>query len=436
MVVYPESTREVAGIVRLCARHGRPVIPRGAGTGLSGGAVAAEGGVIIETSLMNRILEIDYDDEIAVVQPGVVNLELSEVTAANGFHFAPDPSSQKACTIGGNVAENAGGPHTLKYGVTTNHVLGVKMVMPDGETADFGGRLRDTIGYDLTGLIAGSEGTLGIVTEIIVRLTPNPPALRTFLGVFDTVEDAGNTVSSIISAGIVPAALELIDNLVIQAVENVLKVGFPTGAAAVLLIEIDGDEVTLEEEASIIEGICRKHNARTFQRAKSEEERAALWRGRKEAVGALGSITPAFYTNDGVVPRSKLPDMLRIDREIGRRYGLEVAHVCHAGDGNIHPIILYDPDNEQEVEKAVKISEEILEACIQMGGSLTGEHGIGMEKMGTFRLMFSKEDQEQMMRLRSTFDPRGLMNPCKIFPGSPGCRETRVRGTLAGGGWL
>lgn len=436
VVVYPQSTEEVARIVTLCSRHSAPVVPRGAGTGLSGGAVAANGGVIMEMSRMNRILEIDYEDEIAVVQPGVVNLDLSKATSRQGFHFAPDPSSQKACTIGGNVAENAGGPHTLKYGITTNHVLGLKMVMPDGEITDFGGRLRDSAGYDLTGLVVGSEGTLGIVTEITVKLTLDPPAVETFLVTFDNVEDAGSTVSSIIAAGIVPAALEFIDNLVIRAVESYLKAGFPTDAAAVLLIEIDGERTVLEDEARTIESICEEHGGHGFQRAKSDEERATLWRGRKEAIGALGKVTPAFYTNDGVVPRSRLPEILKIDEDIGSRYGLKVAHVCHAGDGNIHPIILYDPKNEKEVKAAVKISESILKACVEMGGSLTGEHGIGMEKMATFGLMFSKEDQDQMIRVRRAFDTRGLMNPGKIFPSPSGCRETQIKATISGGGWL
>ncbi|MDP6456924.1 MAG: FAD-linked oxidase C-terminal domain-containing protein [Candidatus Marinimicrobia bacterium] len=435
-VVYPQSTEEVAEIVRICHRHATPFLARGAGTGLSGGAIAAQGGVVIQMSRMNSILEIDYEDEIAIVQPGLVNLELSQETTSCGYHFAPDPASQKACTIGGNVAENAGGPHTLKYGVTVNHILGVKAVMPSGDIVQFGGRLEETVGYDLTGIMVGSEGTFCIVTEAIVRLTKNPETQRTFLAVFDSVEDASSTVSNIIAAGIIPAALELIDNLVIKAVESHLKAGFPTDAAAILLIEIDGNESVLEDEAYRIEAVCSASGAVDFQQAQSEEERQKLWRGRKEAIGAVGRITPAFYTNDGVVPRSKLPQILKFNLETGKKFGLRVAHLCHAGDGNIHPIILYDPDDHAQVDAAVKTSETILEECVRMGGALSGEHGIGTEKVQTFGIMFTKEDQAQMLKMRDVFNTTGLLNPGKIFPSGSGCGETRLRKTVSGGGWL
>jgi len=435
-VVYPESTEEVAKIVRICQRHTTPFLARGAGTGLSGGAIAVQGGIVIQMSKMDRILEIDYEDEVAVVQPGLVNVELSLETNSRGYHFAPDPSSQKACTIGGNVAENAGGPHTLKYGVTVNHILGVKAVMPSGEVVQFGGRTDETSGYDLTGILVGSEGTFCIVTEVIVRLIKNPQTQRTFLAVFDSVDDASTAVSKIIAAGIIPAALELIDNLVIEAVESHLKAGFPLDAAAILLIEIDGNESVLEHEADRIETVCSASGAVDFQQAQSEEERQMLWRGRKEAIGAVGRITPAFYTNDGVVPRSKLPQILQFDLETGEKFGLRVAHLCHAGDGNIHPIILYDPDDPTQVDAAVKTSEAILEECVRIGGALSGEHGIGTEKVQTFGIMFTGEDQAQMLKMRDVFNSTGLLNPGKIFPSGSGCGETRLKKTVSGGGWL
>ncbi len=435
-VVLPETTEEVEEIVRICNYHEVPFLARGAGTGLSGGAVAQDGGVILQMSRMNQILEIDYDDEIAIVQPGVVNLHLSDQTTEAGYHFAPDPSSQKASTIGGNVAENAGGPHTLKYGVTTDHVLGLTAVLPDGSVETFGGRCEDIPGYDLVGLIVGSEGTVGIITEIIVKLTRNPKMVKTFLAVYDSIETASQTITLIIAAGIIPAALELIDSLVIEAVESHMKLGFPTNAEAVLLIEIDGAPQMLVGEAERIEEICRESGVREFRQAQDEQERQNLWRGRKEAVGALGKITPAFYTNDGVVPRSKLPEIVRQDIEIGKKHGLRIAHLCHAGDGNIHPIILYNPEDEQEVKAALTVSEEILQACIELGGSLTGEHGIGAEKREIISLMFSKDDQKQMKRVRTVFNPYDLLNPGKIFPTGALCGEAKVHKTVSRGGWL
>ncbi|MBH32015.1 MAG: FAD-binding oxidoreductase [Candidatus Marinimicrobia bacterium] len=435
-VVLPESTEEVSRIVKCCQGHQVPFLARGSGTGLSGGAVAAEGGVIVQMSRMATIIEIDYDDEVAVVQPGVINLHLSEATRPDGYHYAPDPSSQKACTIGGNVAENAGGPHTLKYGVTANHILGMTVVMPDGEIINMGGRHESILGYDLVGLFVGSEGTLGIVTEIIVKLTRNPESSKTFLASFNTVEAASNSVSSIIAAGIIPAALELIDALVIQAVESHLKAGFPQDVAAILLIEIEGLNATLSAQAGEIRNICHTHGATDFKEAKSEPERAQLWRGRKEAIGALGKVTPAFYTNDGVVPRSKLPEILEFDIETGKRNGLQVAHLCHAGDGNIHPIILYDHENETETKAAMKTSREILQRCIDLGGALSGEHGIGTEKLTSFSFMFNKTDEAQMMAVRSALSPSGKLNPSKIFPTGAKCGESKIRKTVAGGGWL
>ena len=436
VVVLPETTEEVAAIVKICNRHEVPYLARGAGTGLSGGAVAHNGGVILQMSLMNRILEINYDDELAVVQPGVVNIQLSDQTTEAGYHFAPDPSSQKACTIGGNVAENAGGPHTLKYGVTTDHVLGLTAVLPNGSVETFGGRCEDIPGYDLIGLMVGSEGTLGIATEITVKLTRNPQMVQTFLAVYDSIEAASQTITRIISAGIVPAALELIDSLVIEAVESHMKLGFPTDAEAILLIEIDGAPLQLSSETKRIQVICQENGAREFRHAQNEQERQDLWRGRKESIGALGKVTQAFYTNDGVVPRSKLPEIIRRDMEIGKKHGLRVAHVCHAGDGNIHPIILYNPDDDQEIKAALAVSEEILKTCVDLGGSLTGEHGIGTEKRETFSLMFSNDDQQQMMKVRIVFNPQNLLNPGKIFPTGARCGEAKIKKTISRGGWL
>ena len=435
-VVLPKSTEEVAEIAKCCVRHETPFLARGSGTGLSGGAVAAEGGVIIQMSKMDKILDIDYDDELAVVQPGVINLHLSDTTSPNGYHYAPDPSSQKACTIGGNVAENAGGPHTLKYGVTTNHVLDLTVVIPDGEVVKLGGRPEDSTGYNLVGLFVGSEGTLGIATEITVKLIRNPEAVKTFLASYKSVEDASNSVSSIIAAGIIPAALELIDNIVIKAVESHLKAGFPENVAAILLIEIDGLTSTLSAQAGRISNICRDSGATDFQEAKNDEERDRLWRGRKEAIGAIGKVTPAFYTNDGVVPRSRLPEILKFDLEIGNRHGLRIGHLCHAGDGNIHPTIMYDPDDENQVKSAIKISREILQKCIDLGGALSGEHGIGTEKLSAFKFMFNHDDEAQMLSVRSAFNPSGLLNPSKIFPTGARCGESKIRKTVAGGGWL
>ena len=435
-VVLPRSTKEVSEIVKCCQKHKTPFLARGSGTGLSGGAVAAEGGVIIQMSRMSDIIEIDYDNEIAIVQPGVINLHLSEATRKNGNHFAPDPSSQKACTIGGNVAENAGGPHTLKYGVTTNHIMGLTTVMPNGDIVELGGKEDLNSGYDLVGIFVGSEGTLGITTEIIVRLTKNPESYKTFLASFNTVESASHSVSKMIAKGIIPAALELIDNLSIIAVENHIKAGFPVDAAAILLIEIDGLSSELSKQANQIKEICHSSGATNFQQAKDEKERIQLWRGRKEAMGALGKITPAFYTVDGVVPRSKLPEILKFDVETGERNGLKVAHLCHAGDGNIHPNILYNHMDESETKAAIKISKEILQKCIDLGGALSGEHGIGTEKVSSFKIMFNDEDEAQMLAIRSSFNSSGLLNPSKIFPTGAKCGESRIRKTIAGGGWL
>jgi len=433
-VVFPTSHDEVRETVRICARLGVPFVPRGAGTGLSGGAVAAAGGVQIETALMNRILSVDHFNRTAVVQPGLVNLHLSRAVAEHGLRFAPDPSSQSACTIGGNVAENSGGPHTLALGVTVNHVLGLTMVLPDGETLRTGSPVGDAPGFDLTGVIVGSEGTFGIVTEVTVRLVPEPDEVRTILAAFADVDAASETVSDVIRSGHVPAAIELMDQLAVEAVERHLKAGYPSDAGAVLLIEIEGDLFTIGRDVLEIEAIAKRHGATQVRRAADEAERMALWRGRKQALGAVGKIARGYYTHDGVVPRSSLPEALRRIRNLAETHGLRVANVCHAGDGNLHPLLLFDPDDAEEVERVHACGSAILRTCVELGGTLTGEHGVGMEKRELMGLLFDEPTLDTLRRLRHAFDPNELANPAKVFPSGARCGEvTAARGKRTGG---
>ncbi len=434
-VVYPATTGHCSAIVRACGTHGVPFVARGAGTGLSGGAIS-DGGVILQMSRMDQVLALHPDDGYAVVQPGVVNSYLSLQARPYGLVFAPDPSSQAACTIGGNVAENAGGPHTLKYGVTSNNLLGLTVVFPDGEVATFGGTLPVRSGPDFTTFLTGTEGTIAITTEIVVSLIPVSPSVITMLAVYDEVGAATESVSAILAAGVLPTALEMVDNLCIQAVEAHLKAGFPTDAAAILLIELDGDEQVMAPDAEAVGRLCRAQGAVEFRTANSEEERQRLWRGRKHAVAALGKITPAFYTNDGVVPRSKLTEIMQATYKIAADHRLRVGHVCHAGDGNIHPLILYDPDEEGGPQRALACSEEILLACLDLGGSLTGEHGIGVEKRGLIQRMFSEDDLAHMTRLRDALNPGGCLNPGKIFPSGPRCGEARLNQATPPGTWV
>lgn len=435
-VVFPETTEDVRRAIRLCNELAVPFVARGAGTGLSGGSVAAQGGLVIEMARMNKILEIDYANRFAVVQPGLVNLHLSNATRPHGFHYAPDPSSQGACTLGGNVAENSGGPHTLKYGVTTNHVLALEVVLPDGEILRTGSRIGDTPGFDLTGLFVGSEGTFGIVTEITVRLSRNVEAVRTFLAVFSNIEDASETVSGILAAGIVPAALELIDALAIQAVEAHLRVGFPLDAGAVLLIEIEGLADELDPMGRAIAIVAKQHHCRSFEQAKDEATRRLLWKGRKQALGAVGKIARAFYTHDGVVPRSRLPEAIAKIQEIAQRHGVRVANVCHAGDGNLHPLLLFDPADEDEVQRMHAAGQQILRMCVDLGGTLTGEHGIGTEKRSAMSWLFSEEDLDQFARARRAFDPLGRSNPEKVFPTGARCDDVHLARKISIGGWI
>jgi len=376
---------------------------------------------------MNRILEIDAENQRARVQPGVVNSDLSLAVAHLGLHFAPDPSSQKACTIGGNVSENSGGPHTLAYGVTTNHVLALEAVLPSAEVVHLGSAAVDASGYDLLGVFVGSEGTFGLVTEITVRLTRLPEAVKTLLAVYDSVDDATETVAEITARGITPAACEMMDGWTIRAVEDYVHAGFPLDAAAILLIEVDGLAEVVEADAEAVVDVCKQHHARSVRLARDAAERDLLWKGRKNAFGAAGRISPSYYTQDGVIPRTKLPATLRRVGEIGRKYKLAIGNVFHAGDGNLHPIILFDERNEQQFRDAVRAADEIIECCIEFGGSITGEHGVGMEKDRLMPLLFSEADLELMKRVRGVFNPDGLLNPGKILPNSKGCGEIYVR---------
>ena len=428
VVVLPKSTEEVASVVRFLHDRRIAFVPRGAGTGLSGGCLPVQAPVMIGTSRLNRILRIDILDRTLVAQSGVVNLWVSNAVKEQGFQYAPDPSSQQACTIGGNVAENSGGPHTLKYGVTTNHVLGLEVVLPDGDVVELGGVVEDVPGYDLRGLTIGAEGTFGIVTQATLRLTRQPQASRTFLAVFESVHQATQTVSDVISSGIVPAALEMMDTLIIQAVEAAFHVGFPTDAGAVLIIEIDGPAAGLDPQTEKIQEVCRQNHAREVRTARDDAERQAIWKSRKRAFGAIGRLSPNYCTQDGVVPRTKVPDILQRIADVAKKYQLRIANVFHAGDGNIHPILMYDERNADETRRVVDAGQEILSACIELGGSLTGEHGIGIEKMGQMPLIFSPEDLLVMSQLRAIFNPDNLCNPNKIIPTPGGCIDvTRPR---------
>jgi glycolate oxidase len=431
VVVFPTSTEQVVQIVQVCNELDVPFLPRGAGTSLAGGCLPVGGGVMITLSRMKRILEVDYRNRHAVVEPGVINLWLTNHLKGHGYHFAPDPSSQGACTIGGNVATNSGGPHTLKYGVTVNHVLGVEFVLPDGRIVRTGGPAEDNPGYDLTGVIVGSEGTFGIATKIWVRITRNPEAYRTLLGVFETVDDATNTISDIIGAGIVPAALELLDTLILQAVEAAFHFGFPLDAGAVLIMEVDGLDAGLDNEAERITTIATKNKAREVRRATTDAERLLLWKSRKQAFGAVGRLAPSYCTQDGVVPRTRLPHILREIQRIGQKHNLRICNVFHAGDGNIHPILLFDERDADQVKRVLAASHEILEECIRVGGSVTGEHGIGVEKIDFMSKLFSPEDLSMMLRLRMAFNPEGRCSPRKMLPTAGACIEPSKAGRRA-----
>ena len=422
-VVFPTSAEHVSAVVKLADREGLPFVARGAGTGLSGGCLPAEGGIVLSLMRMNRVLEVDYDNQVAVVEPGLVNLHLSWKVGPKGYYYAPDPSSQQACTIGGNIANNSGGPHTLKYGVTTNHVLGLEVVMPDGEIVWLGGRTRESQGYDLVGVFVGSEGTFGIATKIVVRILKKPQAVKTVLAVFDEVDQASAAVSEIIARGLVPAAVEMIDQLTIGAVEDAFGCGYPRDAAAALLVELDGLEVGMATQAERIVAACRESGAREVRTAKDEAERQLLWKGRKSAFGAYGRVSPAYMVMDGVIPRTKLPFVLRQVNEIADAHGLRVGNVFHAGDGNLHPNILYDPRKPGEEARVVAAGAAIMKVCADVGGSISGEHGIGLEKADFMPFIFSAADLALMQRLKNAFNPHGLCNPGKVFPTNKSCGE-------------
>lgn len=431
-VVFPTTTEQVSAVVKLCNLHHIPFVPRGAGTSLAGGCLAVGGGLMISLTRMRQIFEISIRDRYAVVQPGLVNVHLTQQLKNSGYHYAPDPSSQGACTLGGNFATNSGGPHTLKYGVTVNHILGAEVVLPDGSVVEMGGPLEDCPGYDLTGLFVGSEGTLGICTKLYVRLTRDPAAYRTMLGVFETVEDATQAISSIIGAGIVPAALELMDQGIVQAVEQAFHFGFPLDAGAVLLIEVDGLEIAVDDEAERISELCLAEGAREVRRATTPQERQLLWKCRKQAFGAIGRLSPSYCTQDGVVPRTRLPEILKFITACSQRHNIRIVNVFHAGDGNIHPILLFDERDEDQVKRVLDASDEILNECINLGGSVTGEHGIGVEKISFMNRLFSPEDLAVMQSIHDCFNPHGHCSPGKMLPTSAGCGNEYVPKKLPG----
>ena len=424
VVVLPRTTEQVAEVVKICDRAQASWVARGAGTGLSGGALPVEDCVLIVTALMKKILDIDLENQRVVVQPGVINNWVTQAVSGAGFYYAPDPSSQIICSIGGNVAENSGGVHCLKYGVTTNHVLGLKLVLPDGSIVDVGGQIPEMPGYDLTGLFVGSEGTLGIATEITLRILKTPESICVLLADFNTVEEAGGAVSDIISAGIIPGGMEMMDNFSINAVEDVVATGcYPRDAGAILLVEIDGLEVEVATNKKRVGEICKRNGARTITTANDPETRLTLWKGRKAAFAAMGKISPDYYVQDGVIPRTQLPFVLQEIEALGTKHGYNVANVFHAGDGNLHPLILYDNAVPGALEQVEELGGEILKLCVKVGGSISGEHGIGADKRCYMPEMFTETDLETMQWVRQVFNPKGLANPGKIFPTPRTCGE-------------
>jgi glycolate oxidase len=425
VVVFPRNTEDVVALVKLAAKHNLAIVGRGAGTGLSGGSIPRAGGMVISFSRMNRILEIDLANERAVVQPGVVNLDITLAVQGSGYFYAPDPSSQRACTIGGNVAENAGGPHTLAYGVTTNHVVSLEAVLPDGSVVELGGKEPDAPGYDLVGLLTGSEGTMALVTKIGVRLMRQPEAVKTMLAIYNSTDEAGNTVGELTAQGITPVALEMLDGPMLRMVEAATHAGYPIDAAAVLLIELEGLTEAVEEQAPQIAAVCRACGAREVRVAQSAAERELLWKGRKNAFGAIGRVSPTYYVQDGVVPRTQIARTLRAIEAIGQKHGINISNVFHAGDGNMHPILPFDPRKEGELERAQIAGEEILDFCISVGGSITGEHGVGMEKMELMSHLFPEDTLDLIKDFKSLFDPACRLNPGKVLPTGKGCLEIR-----------
>jgi len=423
MVVFPRSTEDVVGIGDITRRHGIASLGRGAGTGLSGGSIPLSGGIVIGFSRMNKIIEIDLDNERAVVQPGVVNLDITAAVQADGYFYAPDPSSQKACTIGGNVAENAAGPHTLAYGVTSNHVLGLELVLMDGSVVQTGGLETDLPGYDLTGFMIGTEGTMALVTKVMVRLMKKPEAVKTMLAIYESAEDCGQTVSEITSSGITPVALEMMDGVMLRIVEEATQAGYPLDAAAVLLIEVEGLKETVDEQIEKIQEICKECHAREVRLARSNAERDLLWKGRKNAFGAIGRVSPTFLVQDGMVPRTKIAETIRFIQGVSEKYDVTISNIFHAGDGNLHPIITFDMRKEGDLERSMEAGFEILAHCVDIGGSITGEHGVGIEKIPLMKKQFDEDTLEFMSRFKSLYDPECRLNPGKVLPEGHGCQE-------------
>ncbi len=423
LVVLPENAEQLAAVVRACADNGVPFVARGSGTGLSGGALPRADGVLVVTARMRAIREIRREDQRALVEPGVINLDITRAATPAGYYFAPDPSSQQICSIGGNLAENSGGAHCLKYGFTANHVLGAEFVTPQGEIVELGGPAPDAPGYDLLGAVVGSEGTLGIATAVTVKLTRLPEDVRTLLAGFRTTDDAGAATSAIIGAGIVPAAIEMMDALAIEAAEAATHCGYPEGAGAVLVIELDGAEVEVEHELAQVQRMCRENGAFEERLATDPAERALIWKGRKSAFAAVGRISPDYIVQDGVIPRTALPEVLRAIDELSSSSGVRVANVFHAGDGNLHPLVLFDDAVEGAGEAAEKVSGAILDLCISNGGSITGEHGVGIDKAAYMPKMFTDDDLDTMQLVRCAFDPAGVANPGKVFPTPRLCGE-------------
>jgi glycolate oxidase len=423
VVVLPSTVAQVSAVLRYCREEGVKVVPRGAGTSLSGGALPLADGVLLGMAKFNRILDIDYDNRCVVAQPGVTNLGISNAVADRGFYYAPDPSSQIACTIGGNVAENSGGVHCLKYGLTTNNLLGLEMVLMDGEVVRLGGKHFDSEGYDLMGVMTGSEGLLGVVTEVTVRILKRPPTARALLIGYAETEDAGNCVAAVIGAGIVPAGMEIMDRPAIHAAEAFVECGYPLDVEALLIVELDGPEAEVDHLIEKVEAIARDNRAVSVRVSQDEAERLAFWAGRKAAFPAVGRISPDYYCMDGTIPRARLAEVLAKTRELSARHGLAVANVFHAGDGNLHPLILYDANKPGEIEKAEAFGADILRLCVEVGGVLTGEHGVGVEKRDLMGTMFDATDLAHQERLKCAFDPDGLLNPGKVFPVLHRCAE-------------
>ena len=423
IVVLPETTEQVRQVLSYCHQEGIKVVPRGAGTSLSGGALPLADGVLLAMAKFNRVLDIDFDNRCAVVQPGVTNLAVTQAVEHAGFYYAPDPSSQIACTIGGNVAENSGGIHCLKYGVTTNNLLGLEMVLIDGTVLRLGGKHLDSEGYDLLGLMTGSEGLLGVVTEVTVRLLQKPETARAVLLGFPASEQAGDCVASIIGAGIIPGGMEMMDKPAIHAAEDFVHAGYPLDVEALLIVELDGPRVEVDHLIARVDGIAKANGATTSRVSNSEAERESFWAGRKAAFPAIGRISPDYYCMDGTIPRNQLPVVLERMRELSEKYGLRVANVFHAGDGNLHPLILYDANEPGELERTEEFGAEILKLCVEVGGVLTGEHGVGVEKRDLMGVMFTEDDLKQQQRVKCAFDPDSLLNPGKMFPVLHRCAE-------------